>query len=242
MSLYMSKQTEENFINTTWAAKTIQGWKDGATKAQMALYYPDDFPNDAAGQWDRLRKVSAMSGEQNIVVKSMFRQSMPTVDKKGKPTRKEFLTWSGELQVTNSYGIPYSMEFLIGKYNIPKVVKNNNQKWDPNTGQPLHPEYILSGVETVYDIELPQDVAKRKKMIDEIIGDNYPENIKFYYVQMQDKNTRHHRDNTFTYDDFVSKNIQDLDSKSAKGGGELSPGLWRDKDGVLRDKDGNKVA
>jgi hypothetical protein len=48
MSLYMSKQTKKDFINSTWAAKTIQGWKDGATKAQRVLYYPDDFPNDTA--------------------------------------------------------------------------------------------------------------------------------------------------------------------------------------------------
>ena len=49
------------------------------------------------------------------------------------------------------------------------------------TGDPIGNEKILSGVETVYEIEVPKSKIERKKLIDEIIGDNIPEEILYYF-------------------------------------------------------------
>ena len=72
-------------------------------------------------------------------------------------------------------------------------------------------------------------------MIDEIIGDNFPESIK-YYFKSYDELAR--RDSTFSYEDFVNCSIEELRKLSFQGGGSLTPGIWRDNDGMLRDKFG----
>jgi hypothetical protein len=84
----------------------------------------------------------------------------------------------------------------------------------------------------------------RKKIIDQIIeqGNTWPENIRWYYVELQENNTQHHRDATYTYDDFVNKSIDEIRNMSHKSGGSKSPGYYRDpKDGKLKDRDGNLV-
>ena len=49
-------------------------------------------------------------------------------------------------------------------------------------------------------------------------------------------------DSTFSYDDFVNYSIDELRNLSFKGGGSLTPGIWRDADGKLRDKFGQLVS
>jgi len=47
----MSKQTEENFIEQTWAFKTIQSRKDAGNKVgDRHALNPDNFPNAPYGQ------------------------------------------------------------------------------------------------------------------------------------------------------------------------------------------------
>jgi hypothetical protein len=83
------------------------------------------------------------------------------------------LTYSGELKVIDKHGVPYAMTFQVGKYNKAGIVSNPDLKYDPNTGDPISKEKILSGKKIIYDIEVPADQAKRKKLIESVIGDSY---------------------------------------------------------------------
>jgi hypothetical protein len=127
----------------------------------------------------------------------------------------------------------------VGKYEKPKIVVNPNRRYDPNTGLPIGPEFIFSNSETFYTIEVPKSKTERKKLIDEIIGDNFPESIK-YYFKSHDELAR--RDPTFSYDEFVNCSIEELRKLSHEGGGAKTPGIWKDRDGKLRDKFGQLLS
>jgi hypothetical protein len=150
---------------------------------------------------------------------------------------------------TTHKGEEHHANFLIGKYEYPKIVPNGNLTYDPKTGEPKGNEKMLGAPETVYTIEVPKSKTERKKLIDEIIGeDNFPEEIKYYFDNEGEALGR--SDPTFSYDDFVNSTIEELRKMSFQGGGSLTPGIWRDNDGKLRDKfgqvltpeSGNKVA
>ena len=125
-------------------------------------------------------------------------------------------------------------------YTKPKITINPNIRYDPKTGDPIGSEKTLSGQETVYEIEVPKSKTERKKLVDEIISDNLPENILYYFNNEGEPMGR--SDSTFSYDDFVNYSIEELRNLSFKGGGSLSPGIWRDADNKLRDKFGQLVS
>jgi len=228
----------------TYAAGTIQSWKDQAAKAGLVLKMPvddgdsGDFPESVYSQLRRFRTIISKSKrgvEPNKVITHMARQLVSTRDDKGKPTKKEYLTYQGYYEVQDFRGVPYHADLEIGKYLKPKVVANPGRRFNPETGEPIGPEFIFSGQETVYTIEVPKSKTERKKLIDEIIGDNEPESIK-YYFKSYDELAR--RDSTFSYEDFVNFTIEEMRKLSFHGGGSLTPGIWRDNDGKLRDKFG----
>jgi hypothetical protein len=240
--LYMSKQIQDNFIEKTRAFKTIQARKDAAREAGLVLNYSkdsEDFPNSEINQLERLKELSAKgNGKMDIVVTRISRQSVRTVDEKGKPVNKEFLVYGGEVRIATYDGVPYSQEFEVGRYTKPNVVSNPDQLYDQKTRQPLRPEKILSGQKMVFDLELTDKT--RKKIVDEIIGigeNNYAENIQFYYNELGIGNHEQKSDNTFNYSDFVNCSLQELKTMSSKGGGSRSPGTWRDRDGKLHSRD-----
>ena len=226
----------------TFAGKTLQAWRDQAAKAKLVLRMPadrtdsGDFPDNVYGQLRRFRIIISKSkGEPKKIITHMARQLVSTKDDKGKPTKKEYLTYSGYYEVKDHRGVPDHANLEVGKYERPKIVANPSRKFNPETGEPIGPEFIFSGSEIVYTIEVPKSKTERKKLIDEIIGDNEPESIK-YYFKSYDELAR--RDPTYNYDDFVNYSIDELRNLSFKGGGSLTPGIWRDNDGKLRDKFG----
>ena len=230
----------------TFAGKSIQAWKDQAAAAGLVLRAPSDqtdsgdFPENLYSQLRRFRRNISITNQHKKIVTHMARQLISVKDDKGHSTKKEFLTYQGYYSGTTHKGEEYNADFEIGKYLKPKIVHNSNIRFDPRTGDPIGPEKALSGSETIYTIELPKSKAERKKLIDEIIGaDNFPENIKYYY-KGHDELAR--RDPTFSYEDFVNYSIEELRNMSFKGGGSLSPGIWRDVDGRLKDKFGQLVS
>jgi hypothetical protein len=225
----------------TFAGATIQAWKDAAREAKLVLRASNDgdsgdYPESVYSQLRRFRTVISKSkGEPNKVITHMARQLVSTRDDKGKPVKKEYLTYQGYYEVKDFRGVPYNADLEAGKYQKPKVVVNPGRRFNPETGEPIGPEFIFSGSEIVYIIEVPKSKTERKKLIDEIIGDNEPESIKYYFKSF-DELAR--RDPTFSYDDFVNYSIEELRKLSFQGGGSLTPGIWRDSDGKLRDKFG----
>jgi hypothetical protein len=136
-------------LKKTRAYKTIQARKEAAAEAGIVLEYSkdsEDFPNTEMNQLERLKELSAKgNGKMDIVVTRMSRQSVRSVDEKGKPVTKEYLTYGGEVRITTYDGVPYSQEFEVGRYSKPNVVSNPDQIYDQRTRQPLKPEKILSG-------------------------------------------------------------------------------------------------
>lgn len=226
----------------TYAGATIQSWKDQATKAGLVLRAPSgvtdsgDFPDNVYGQLRRFRRIISKSkGEPKKIITHMTRQLVNTRDDKGRSIKKEYLTYQGYYEVTDHRGVPDHANLEVGKYEKPKIVVNPDRKYNRDTGEPIGSEFIFSGQETIYTLEVPKSKTERKKLIDEIIVDNFPEEIK-YYFKSHDELAR--RDSTFSYDDFVNYSLEELRNMSFKGGGSKTPGFWRDKDGQLRDKFG----
>ncbi len=230
----------------TFAGRTIQAWKDQATKAGLVLRAPSDvtdsgdFPENVYSQLRRFRRIISKSkGEPKKIITHMARQLVNTRDDKGRLVKKEYLTYQGYYEVKDHRGVPDHANLEVGKYEKPKVVVNPSRRYNPNTGEPIGPEFIFSGSETVYTIEVPKSKTERKKLIDEIIGDNFPEEIK-YFFKGHDELGR--RDSTFSYQNFVDCSIEELRKLSFQGGGDKTPGIWRDNDGKLRDKFGQLLS
>ena len=226
----------------TFAGATIQSWKDQATKAGLVLRAPvtktesGDFPDNVYSQLRRFRTVISKSkGEPKKIITHMARQLVNTRDDKGKPTKKEYITYQGYYEVTDHRGVPFHANLEVGKYEKPKIVTNPSRKFNPETGEPIGSEFIFSGSETVYTIEVPKSKTERKALFDKLIGDNEPESIK-YYFKSHDELAR--RDSTFSYQNFWECSIEELRKLSFQGGGDKTPGIWRDNDGKLRDKFG----
>jgi hypothetical protein len=226
----------------TFAGKSIQAYKDQAAKAGLVLRAPSDvtesgdFPRSIYDSLRHFRRNIAITQNHRKVVTSLHRSLVSERDDKGRPTKKEYLTYLGYYSGTTHKGEEYHANFLIGKYEKPKIVPNGNLTYDPKTGEPKGNEKMLGGPETVYTIEVPKSKTERKKLIDEIIGDNFPEEIKYYFDNEDEPLGR--SDSTFTYSEFCDDTIEELRKKSFQGGGSLTPGIWRDNDGKLRDKFG----
>jgi hypothetical protein len=230
----------------TSAGKSIQAWKDQAAKAGLVLRAPadavdsGDFPENIYSSLRHFRRNVAITKDHKKVVTTMTRQLVPTKDDKGRTIKKEYLTYQGYYSGITHKGVEYHANFEIGTYKQPRIVPNPNIRYDPKTGDPIGNEKSLSGVETVYEIEVPKSKTERKKLVDEIISDNLPENILYYFNNEDEPMGR--SDSTFSYDDFVNYSIDELRNLSSKGGGSLTPGIWRDADGKLRDKFGQLVS
>lgn len=227
----------------TFAGKSIQAWKDQAAKAGLVLRAPQDttdsgdFPDRIYSSLKHFRRNIAITKDHKKIVTHMARQLISQRDEKGRPIKKEFLTYTGYYSGITHKGEEYHANFEIGKYQRPKIVHNGDIRYDPKTGDPIGSEKILSGQETVWEIEVPKSKTERKKLIDEIIGDNFPEEIHYYYKSTADE-ALPRRDSTFSYDDFVNYSIEEMRKMSFQGGGSKTPGIWRDNDGKLRDKFG----
>ncbi|HXV88053.1 MAG TPA: hypothetical protein VD710_03050 [Nitrososphaeraceae archaeon] len=237
----------------TFAGKSMQAYKDQAAKAGITLRAPLEldsggFPEHIYGPLRRFRRNIAITKDHKKIVITMHRQLVPTRDEKGKPTKKEYLTYSGYYSGVTFKAEEHHADFEIGKYQKPKIIHNPNLRYDPKTGEPIGNEKALGVPETVWTIEVPKSKTERKKLIDEIIGDNHAEDIKYYFDNEGEPMGR--SDPTFSYDEFVNLTIEEMRKLSYQGGGSLTPGIWRDNDGKLRDKfgqvlspeSGNKVA
>jgi hypothetical protein len=235
----MSKQEFSNIdYSNTAAYKTIKALnKEGVFDEQK-------LPNAEYGQLQRLKNVdSKIKPEKGIkkIIRTMTRQVVKSFDKDGRPISKEYLTIQGEFKGYSFNDEEYGMSFEEGNYKKPTLVKQYKlgKKFDQETGEDLG-ELVPSGSTIEYTIEVPKDAAKRKKLIQDIIDNSpgtFPENIHFYYKDTVAGN----RDSTFSYEQFTESSIEELRNLSKKGAGAFGPQVWRDRDGKLRDKDGNLI-
>jgi hypothetical protein len=227
----------------TSAAKTIQAYKDAAAQIGLVLKPGDgldsgDFPRHAYTSLRYIRRVNAIGKEHRKIIRNMSRALVTVRDDKGKFTKKEVLWYSGDFRAANHRGLEYGASFEIGKYSRPKIVPNGNLIYNPKTGEPLGNEKILSGQETVYEIDVPKTKEARKKLLDNIISDNdnHQDSILYYYRQLDQNNYEQYRDSSFTYSDFVNCSIEELRDMSHRGAGSKASPYYKDKEGNLKYK------
>lgn len=226
----------------TFAGKSIQAYKEQASKAGLVLRAPSDntdsgdFPEKIYSTLRRFRRNIAITKDHKKIVSNMSRQLVTQKDD-GKPTKKEYLTYSGYYSGLTHKGGVHHANFEIGKYQRPKIEPNSNLTYNQRTGDPIGNEQILGSPETIYFIEVPKSKEARKKLIDSILGeDNHPDNVLYYVRHLTDNNHEASRDPTFSYEEFVNLSAQELIETSQKGAGSKSSQFYTDKDGILRYK------
>lgn len=216
-----------------FAGKTIQSYKDQAAKAGLTLRAPldasdtGDFPQRIYDSLRRFRRNIAITKNHKKIVASIHRQLVNERDQNGRPVKKEYITYQGYYRGETFKGEIFDANFEIGRYYRPKIVHNGNIRYDSKTGEPIGNEKALSGQDIVYEIEVPKDKTSRKKLIDSIIGDNFPESIKYYFDNENEELGR--SDSTFDYNEFVNDSIEELRKKSFQGGGAKTPGMARQR-------------
>jgi hypothetical protein len=140
----------------------------------------------------RLRRLDSIiqpdKGPITKEITHMTRQVVrqPDPKDKNKMIPGEFLTIIGYFKGYDFAGEQVGQEFWEGVNQAPvmaKIYTMGAKRFDPETGQDLGKIGVQKVVKQ-YNIELPKDAAKRKKIIDNIIdysNGTYPENISPYY-------------------------------------------------------------
>ena len=152
----------------TFAGATIQAYKDQAKKAGIVLaaansdQHNGDFPPNPYFLLRRFKRNIAITKNHKKVVTHMIRQLVSTRDEFGKPVKREFLTYTGYWTGKTHRGQEYHANFEIGKYEKPRIVPNDNLTYNQRTGEPIGPEYILSGSDIIYTIEVPKSKAEER--------------------------------------------------------------------------------
>ncbi|HSA72352.1 MAG TPA: hypothetical protein VLD84_00185 [Nitrososphaeraceae archaeon] len=166
-----TKDTKQKLELETWAGRTIQAYKDQAAKAGLVLSSADegqdsgDFPDRPYFTLKRFRRNIAITKNHKKIVTSMARQLVNTRNEKNRPAKKEYLTYRGYYSGLTHRGEEHHADFEIGRYEKPKIVPNGNLTYNQKTGEPIGPEKILSGSETVYTIEVPSSKSAFKDSI-----------------------------------------------------------------------------
>ena len=238
--------TNIDYTNTT-AYKTVKAFnKVGIFTDENDVNQPGKIPSSEFTQLKRLRKFDSIVKKQKgpifRIITHMHRQLVSLYDEYGKPINKEYLTLSGDFRGTDWADMEIRQGFDEGRFKSPKMAKvyEFGRKFDPETGQDLG-KIKVNGTKDEYYIELPKTKTDRKKLIDSIIANangTFKETINYYYKDL----VAGLRDGTFSYEEFTDLSIDELRNLSKRGAGSKGPGIWRDKDGILRDKDGNKVS
>lgn len=225
----------------TLAGKTIQSYKDQAAKAGLVLRAPvdtesGDFPQRIYDSLRHFRRNIAITKDHKKIITTMSRQLVTVKDEKGRSTKKEYLTYQGYYRGTTFKGEEYDANFEIGKYYRPKIVHNGNIRYDSKTGEPIGDEKILSGQDTIFELEVPKTKEARRKLFESILADNYPENVLYYVRHLDQNNREQSRDQSFSFEEFCNLSIEELVDTSQKGSGSKSSPYYVDKDGILKYK------
>ena len=170
----------------------------------------------------------------------MHHKLVQDYDQYGKKVSTEYLTFSGEFRGTTWNGEEDARGFTEGYYRKPIVSKTYKfgKKFDPETGEDLG-KMDITGSKLVYYYKVPTTKAERKKFIDSFIENShgtYQENILYYFDNEGEQLGR--SDSTFSYKNFVDLSIEELRDLSYRGGGDLTPGYYRNPDGKLRNREG----
>lgn len=216
----------------TFTGKSFQAWKDQAAKAGLVLRAPNgvdsgDYPSKIWSSLRHFRRNIAIARDHKKIITTMSRALVTDKDPNG-PIKREVLWYSGYYRGTTHKGEPFDANFEIGKFWRPRIVKNGQITYNQRTGDPIGPENALAGQDTIYTIDCPKGKADRKKLIDSILGDNHPDNVLWYVRHLDRNNYEQSRDESFSYDEYVGKTIEELIDTSQRGSGAKSSPYYTD--------------
>ncbi|HSA73331.1 MAG TPA: hypothetical protein VLD84_05185 [Nitrososphaeraceae archaeon] len=123
----------------TFAGKSMQAWREASNQAGSVLRAPEaldsgDYPQDIYSSLRLFRRNIAITKNHKKIITTMSRQLVTIKDDRGKPRKVEYLTYQGYYAGTTHKGQEFHSNFEIGKYKRPKIVPNDNIRYDPKTG------------------------------------------------------------------------------------------------------------
>ena len=110
----------------TCAGKSIQAWRDQATKAGLALREPSDktdsgyYPDKIYSTLRRFRRNIAITKDHKKIITNISRQLVTQRDDKGKTTKKEYPTYSGYYSGTTHKGEKYDANLRLENIKGPR--------------------------------------------------------------------------------------------------------------------------
>jgi len=236
-----------DFTNTV-AYRTVKAWREvGVTweKGEAPAGVMGGILSDEFTHLKRLRKLDQIiKPEKGSVVKEITHITRIVTrqrNKEGRIIQGEFLTTQGEFKGVDFANMEVGYEFQEGWAKVPVIRKvySDNARFDKDSGEDLGKEQA-TGSTVQYFIEVPKDGAKRKKLIEDIIGNNFPENIIYIYKE-GDTPGGSRRDDSFSHKQFIECSAEQLRDLSKRSAGDKGIGYWRDQAGRLHDKDGNII-
>lgn len=235
-----------DFSNTT-AYLTVKAWhkvgvhwERGAGPAGVM----GGIPSDEFTHLQRLRKLDQIIQPDKGITKEithLARTLTQQKNKEGRIVQGEYLTAQGEFKGFDFANMQVGYEFTEYWARLPIISKvySGAARFDKDTGQDLGKEQATGSIVGYY-LEVPKDAAKRKKLIDSVIGNNFPENIQ-YYLKQGNNPFGARKDGSFSYEQFCQCSASELIDLSRRSGGDKAPGYYRDQTGKLHDRDGNII-
>jgi hypothetical protein len=183
---------------------------DSFAKEELADEIPHAVEYEKMCVDDFLRKVKEDKGPIQKIITYMKRMPKVVRDEKGIATEKDFLEVHSELR-----GVDWKDNFLRvtdyfdGLYYEP-IIYTVTKGRDDETGD-LILDKQHQGDRKVHDIELTD--KNRKQVISDIINNatgTYTNEIKFYYQVPDSIRGPSHRDDSFTYDQFINSSPEEM--------------------------------
>lgn len=159
-------------------------------------------------------------GPLRIVIDSMHRRQVITYDKDGKAVKKEYLTFRASYFGRDWLGndLPPIRGQEHGRFLKPKFSTTIHQ--DMTTGDQIAKKEYLGQTEVVCYIELTD--KNRKQIIQDIINESngtLTDKIVFYGHFPDSARGRAHRNNLFSFDQFINSSFDELERLTWREGG-----------------------
>ena len=228
--------------------KTIKAYQEEFTKKGMVITSKEDYPRD---QFRMVQKqkyfdstVDASKGIKKIII-SMVRQPVHITGKDGKRVTKDALYYNGYYEGRNFGDIRIqSPNFHEGSYLRPRLefsLVDSANPFDPQTGE-KRGQYKKVADTLEHYIFLPEDKKERRKFLEDILAkypDSYPEDLStggHLSFRRANPNNDHNSQHggCFNWNQFCDLSLSELGEVQDKS-------YYKDKDGITRDKDGQRV-
>lgn len=160
---------------------------------------------------DFLRKVKEDEQPIQKIIMTMKRIPKLEYDKDGKPHKKDYLEVNSEIRGVDWLGNSMRVFEIFDGFHWEPQFRTTYTR-DYETGDMI-PNKQYQGDKKVWDI--PLDDKNRKKIIEDIINNSHGtsvDQIKFYYQIPDSIKGSGHRDDKYTYDQFINSSPEEMEN------------------------------